>query len=47
VEKLIEMLENDPTWVPLYNITGEIHLSKTKDADEELQTILTQSLEVS
>ena len=40
------MLENDPTWVSLYNITGEIHLASTKDAKEEVQAVLEQSLEV-
>lgn len=43
VTKLIEALERDPSWVSMYNITGEIKVPETKaisKADGEVVEIL-------
>jgi len=45
VDKVIELLETDPSWVALYNITGEIHLTNPSDAKPEIRGMLEASLE--
>jgi hypothetical protein len=43
VSRLIESLERDPSWVSMYNITGEIKIPETKlisGADGEMAEVL-------
>lgn len=46
VPVIIKSLERDPSWVSMYNITGEIDVPETKPVEEEIANVLTAVKEV-
>lgn len=46
VDKLIDALENDASWVELYGITGELVVPDAHDENDEIQELLLRATKV-
>ena len=42
VQSMVKALEMDPTWIPLYNITGRLEAPSIPDLEPELEPVVSK-----